>query len=77
MIPAWEIALNKVTVASMSLTPLSSLESLSRLRCVTSGGFWFHVGLSDLNILLSSMLRSTLWLLAAGVHGEVRYHLSH
>ena len=33
-----EIALNKVMVASMSLTPLSSLESLSRLRCATSGG---------------------------------------
>lgn len=82
MIPAWGDRSKQgerylSPFLSTSRIPLSSLENLSYLRCVPSGGCQFHVELYDLNILLSSMLRSTPWLPAAAVDREVRHHLSH
>ena len=72
-----EVGLNEVMVASRSMKPLSLLQNLSCLRSIATQGSWFHADLHDLNTLLSSMLRSTLWLLAPRVYGKVGQHLSH
>lgn len=72
-----EVGLNEVMVASRFMKPLSLLQNLSCLRSIATQGSCFHADLHDLNTLLSSVLRSTLWLLAPRVYGKVGHHLSH